>query len=183
MAAAYYLAGQGIHIMGIIDRTGGPLKADGFGLEEIRGLQGQHTSWQKLTVVRRNQHNHLVDIFIPAAASHLVAREQLEQLLASGLKVISCGANVPFANPEIFFDPTGEFADQHAAVIPDFIANYGMTRVFAYLMETDAEITDQANFADTSRIIGAALERTHQENTLATGIAQRSFEMALRQLV
>ena len=38
MAAAYYLAGQGIHITGIIDRTGGPLKADGFGLEEIRGL-------------------------------------------------------------------------------------------------------------------------------------------------
>ena len=112
-----------------------------------------------------------------------MAREQLEQLLASGLKVISCGANVPFANPGIFFGPTGEFADQHAAVIPDFIANYGMTRVFAYLMETDAEINAQANFTDTSRIIGAALERTHQENTLTIGIAQRSFEMALRQLV
>ena len=45
--------------------------------------------------------------------------------------------------------------------MPDFIANCGMARVFAYLMETGAEITDQAIFADTSRIIGAALERTH----------------------
>ena len=83
-----------------------------------------------------------------------MAREQVEQLLAGGLKVISCGANVPFADPEIFFGPTGEFADQHTAVIPDFIANCGMARVFAYLMETGAEITDQAIFADTSRIIG-----------------------------
>ena len=90
---------------------------------------------------------------------------------------------MPFADPEIFFGPTGEFADQHAAVIPDFIANCGMARVFAYLMETGAEITDQAIFADTSRIIGAALARTHQENDHPTGIAQRSFEMALRQLV
>jgi glutamate dehydrogenase/leucine dehydrogenase len=123
------------------------------------------------------------DIFIPAASSRLVARPQVEQLLAGGLKVISCGANVPFADPEIFFGPTGEYADQHTAVVPDFIANCGMARVFAYLMETGAEITDQAIFADTSRIIGAALERTHRENSLPTGIAQRSFEMALRQLV
>lgn len=123
------------------------------------------------------------DIFIPAASSRLVARAQVEQLLAGGLKVISCGANVPFADPEIFFGPTGVFADERTAVIPDFIANCGMARVFAYPMETRAEITDQAIFADTSRIIGAALERTHAENTQATGIAQRSFEMALRQLV
>lgn len=48
--------------------------------------------------------------------------------------------------------------------IPDFIANCSMTRVFAYLMETRAEITDQAIFADTSRVVGAALARTHAEN-------------------
>lgn len=37
-AAAYYLAGQGVRIMGIIDRAGGLLNPDGFGLEEIRAL-------------------------------------------------------------------------------------------------------------------------------------------------
>jgi len=189
-AAAYYLAGQGVRIVGIIDRAGGLLSPEGFGLEEIRALllasQGNAlTADNLLSFAEINERVWTVgaDIFIPAAASRLVTRGQVEQLLAGGLKVISCGANVPFADPEIFFGPTGEFADQHAAVIPDFIANCGMARVFAYLMETGAEITDQAIFADTSRIIGAALERTHQEDARATGIAQRAFEIALRQLV
>jgi glutamate dehydrogenase/leucine dehydrogenase len=189
-AAAYYLAGQGVRIVGIIDRAGGLLNPDGFGLEEVRSLllarQGNALTANNL--ISFEEINARVwsvgaDIFIPAASSRLVAREQVEQLLAGGLKVISCGANVPFADPEIFFGPTGVFADERAAVIPDFIANCGMARVFAYLMETGAEITDQAIFADTSRIIGAALERTHAENAQPTGIAQRSFEMALRQLV
>jgi len=189
-AAAYYLAGQGVRIVGIIDRAGGLLNPDGFGLEEIRALllarQGNSlTGHDLLSFEEINEQVWSVgaDIFIPAASSRLVARAQVEQLLAGGLKVISCGANVPFADPEIFFGPTGVFADERTAVIPDFIANCGMARVFAYLMETGAEITDQAIFADTSRIIGAALERTHAENAQATGIAQRSFEMALRQLV
>ena len=189
-AAAYYLAGQGVRIVGIIDRAGGLLSSEGFGLEEIRGLllarQGNALTADNLLPFEEiNEKIWSVgaDIFVPAASSRLVARGQVEQLLAGGLKVISCGANVPFADPEIFFGPTGEFADQHTAVVPDFIANCGMARVFAYLMETGAEITDQAIFADTSRIIGAALERTHAENAQSTGIAQRSFEMALRQLV
>ena len=189
-AAAYYLAGQGVRIVGIIDRAGGLLSAEGFGLEEIRVLLlARHgnalTADHLLSFEEVNERVWSVgaDIFIPAASSRLVARGQLEQLLVGGLRVISCGANVPFADPEIFFGPTGEFADQHAAVIPDFIANCGMARVFAYLMETGAEITDQAIFADTSRIIGAALERTRAEHSSATGIAQHSFEMALRQLV
>ena len=38
VAAAYYLAGQGVRIVGIIDRAGGLLNPDGFGLEKIRAL-------------------------------------------------------------------------------------------------------------------------------------------------
>ena len=37
-AAAYYLAGQGVRIVSIIDRAGGLLNPNGFGLEEIREL-------------------------------------------------------------------------------------------------------------------------------------------------
>ena len=148
-AAAYYLAEQGVRIVGIIDRTGGLLSAEGFGLEEIRVLLlarygNALTADHLLSFEEINERVWSVgaDIFIPAASSRLVAREQLEQLLAGGLRVISCGANMPFADSKIFFGPTDEFADQHVAVIPDFIANYGMARVFAYLMETGAEITD-----------------------------------------
>jgi glutamate dehydrogenase/leucine dehydrogenase len=189
-AAAFYLAGQGVRVVGIIDRAGGLLSEEGFSLEEIRALllarQGNAlTAPDLLPFAEINEKIWSVgaDIFIPAAASRLVTREQVDQLLRGGLKVISCGANVPFADPEIFFGPTGEFADEHTGVVPDFIANCGMARVFAYLMETGAEITDHAIFSDTSRIIGAALERTHRQHEAPTGIAQHAFELALRELV
>jgi glutamate dehydrogenase/leucine dehydrogenase len=90
------------------------------------------------------------EIFIPAAASRLVTKEQVQTMMNNGLEVISCGANVPFQDPEIFFGPTGEFADQNVSVIPDFIANCGMARVFAYLMGNNVEITDEAIFTDIS---------------------------------
>jgi glutamate dehydrogenase/leucine dehydrogenase len=189
-AAAYYLAGQGVRIVGIIDRAGGLLNENGFSLEEIRTLflQREGNSLAAENLLPFAEVNEKIwsigaEIFIPAAASRLVTQLQIERLLAGGLQVISCGANVPFADPAIFFGPTGEFADQHTAVIPDFIANCGMARVFAYLMETGAEITDQAIFSDTSRIIGAALERTRAQRAETTGLAVQAFETALRELV
>jgi hypothetical protein len=57
-----------------------------------------------------------------------------------------------------------------------------MTRVFAYLIETGAEVTDQAIFSNTSRIIQAALARTYYQSPAHTGLAQHS-KMDLRQLV
>ncbi len=189
-AAAYYLASQGALVVGIIDRAGGLLRPAGLSLEEVRALflsrngNALHAP-DLLSFEEVNQRiwSAGAEIFIPAAASRLVTREQVGALVAAGLEVIACGANVPFADPEIFFGPTGEWADAHAAVIPDFIANCGMARVFAYLMETGAEITDQAIFQDVSRVIEAALARTRRLGTERTGLAQRSFEMALRQLV
>ncbi|MDJ0366731.1 Glu/Leu/Phe/Val dehydrogenase dimerization domain-containing protein [Hymenobacter sp. H14-R3] len=189
-AAAYYLATQGAKIVGIIDRAGGLLRPEGLSLEAVRALflgrdgNALHANdLLSFEEVSQRIWTAGAEIFVPAAASRLVTQAQVEALVANGLEVISCGANVPFADPAIFFGPTGEWADAHCAVIPDFIANCGMARVFAYLMETGAEITDQAIFHDTSRVIEAALARTRQQSAETTGIAQRSFEMALRQLV
>ena len=53
----------------------------------------------------------------------------------SGVEVIAPGANVPFADNEIFFGPISEFTDQNISLLPDFISNCGMARVFAYLMQ------------------------------------------------
>ncbi|MBG8554463.1 Glu/Leu/Phe/Val dehydrogenase dimerization domain-containing protein [Hymenobacter guriensis] len=189
-AAAYYLAQQGVRITGIIDRAGGLLKPEGFSFKEIRELflrrEGNALTADNLLSfeeINRQIWSSGAEIFIPAASSRLVAQSQVEQLIAAGLEVISCGANVPFQDPEIFFGPTGEYADQHVSVIPDFVANCGMARVFAYLMETNAEITDEAIFSDTSRIIRSALARTRQQGEQRTGLAMTSFELALRQLV
>ena len=118
-AAGYYLSQWGVLITGIIDRHGGVLKQDGFSFDEIRQLFLDRKSNQlhAQNMIPFEQLNEKVwempaEIFVPAAASRLVQRGQVDRLMAGGLEVISCGANVPFADPEIFFGPVMEFADK-----------------------------------------------------------------------
>lgn len=189
-AAAYYLAKHGIQIVGIIDRNGGLIKTEGFHFEEIRNLllnrvQNTLTAEGMLSFKEVNEKIWQVDaeVFIPAASSRLVTQEQLSSMIAHGLEVIAPGANVPFKDQEIFFGPIAEYADQHIALIPDFIANCGMARVFAYLMESEIEITDEAIFHDVSQTIREALERIHQQNPQSVNIAKTAFEIALKELL
>jgi len=125
------------------------------------------------------------EIFIPAAASRLVTKEQVELMIGSGLEVISPGANVPFADPEIFFGPIMEFTDQQVSLLPDFISNCGIARLFAYLMESKIELpmSDHAIFEDTSGTIRSALEKTYRLHPYKTNICRTAFEIALQQLV
>lgn len=189
-AAAFYLSQMGVKIVGIIDRNGGLINDNGFSFEEIRELfvtrKGNELSSNDL--ISFEEVNSKIwdlefEIFIPAAASRLITQDQVERMIASGLEVFSCGANVPFADPEIFFGPTGLFADENFSVIPDFIANCGMARVFAYLMEDEVPMTDESIFEDTSNTIKRALERTHSINSKKINIAKTSFEIALKELV
>jgi glutamate dehydrogenase/leucine dehydrogenase len=123
------------------------------------------------------------EIFIPAAASRLVTQAQVDTMIANGLEVIACGANVPFADKEIFFGPIGEYTDNKVSVVPDFISNCGMARVFAYLMSEQAVVDDEAIFTDVSDIIGNAMKETHQQHSSKTGIAQAAFSIALNKLI
>jgi glutamate dehydrogenase/leucine dehydrogenase len=123
------------------------------------------------------------EIFIPAAASRLITKAQVDIMKAKGLEVISCGANVPFADQAIFFGPVGEYTDSEVSVIPDFIANCGMARVFAYLMQPNTEMTDKAIFEDTSKTIGNAIVKAHAVNNSKTQIAKTAFEIALKELI
>ena len=104
-------------------------------------------------------------------------------MIKAGLEVIACGANVPFADPEIFFGPIMEYTDKQISIIPDFIANCGMARVFAYCMEKDVEMSDEAIFSDTSNIIKSALEEIFKRNPSKKNMAETAFEIALSQLV
>jgi glutamate dehydrogenase/leucine dehydrogenase len=112
-----------------------------------------------------------------------VTREQLNRLIDGGLEVVGSGANVPFADAEIFYGPTYEYADGKVAVIPDFIANCGMARAFAFLMQNEVEISDEAIFGDVSATIANALQRCHDRSSRHTAIASTAFEIALKQLV
>jgi len=190
-AAAYYLAQNGALIVGIIDRVGGLIIENGFTFTDIKSLflnknGNELVSPNLLSYEEINSKiwDLKADVFIPCAGSRMISEDQLNRMLNAGVKVISSGANVPFADPEIFFGSIAEKADASLALIPDFIANCGMARVFAYLMSNDLKsIEDKLIFEDTSEIIKKALQNTKEVNFNNTGIAKAAFEIALKQLV
>ena len=122
-------------------------------------------------------------VFAPCAASRLVTKSQLDAMIASGLEVISSGANVPFADTAIFFGPIMEETDKKISLLPDFIANCGMARVFAYFMESRVQFTDESVFLDVSNTIKNALKKAHALNPDKKYISAAAFEIALKQLV
>lgn len=189
-AAGYYLACQGVRIRGIIDRVGGVWKDEGFSQEEITQLFLDKTGnrLQSEALIPFEEMNRIIwergaQIFIPGAASKIVTPQQVESLIAAGLELIACGANVPFTDDEVFFGPTAMKVDREVGIIPDFIANCGMARVFAYLMQPDVPITDKAIFGDVSHTIRKALAEVHRHQPSPVGIAARALEIALRKLM
>jgi glutamate dehydrogenase/leucine dehydrogenase len=189
-AAGFYLSKLGVQIVGIISHEGGLINQKGFTADEVRDLvvtrAGNKLASPDLIpfyIANEKVWDLDFEIFIPAAASRLITKEQVDRMIASKLEVISSGANVPFADPEIFFGPTGLYADEKFSVIPDFIANCGMARVFAYFMENEVRMIDEEIFNDISGTIRKALEKTHAVNGGKTRIAQSSFEIALKQLL
>ena len=190
-AGAYYLAQEGALIVGIIDRVGGLIKEDGFSLEEIRTLflEKDGNALNAPNMLSFDEVNNKIwdlkaEVFLPCAASRLITKDQVDRMISAGMEVIAAGANVPFADPEIFFGAIADYTDNNISVIPDFISNCGMARVFAYLMSTDLDkIEDDAIFIDTSNTIKKALENAYNINKSKTQIAKTAFEVALNQLI
>jgi glutamate dehydrogenase/leucine dehydrogenase len=190
-AAAYYLAQSGAIIVGIIDRVGGLMNENGFSFDEVKALflskngnELNHPDLISYDEVNERIWDLKADVFIPCAGSRMITENQLDRMVSAGVSVISCGANVPFADPEIFFGKIAEKADSSLSLIPDFIANCGMARVFAYLMSNDLEsLTDEGIFNDTSTTIQVALNKAYKVNQNKIGLARTAFEQALEQLV
>ena len=167
------------------------IKEEGFTFEEIKDLflnkngnELVHPSLLTYDEVNAKVWDVKADVFIPCAASRLITEDQLSRMIAAGIEVIAAGANVPFADPQIFFGPIAEKADAKISIIPDFISNCGMARVFAYLMSNDLKtLTDEGIFEDTSSTIKNALRNAHKVNPTKIGIAKSAFELALKQLV
>ena len=191
-AAAYYLTQLGAKVVGIIDRDGGLINENGFSMDEMNALflgkdGNKLVANQMIPFEEMNDKvwSLSAEIFVPAAASRLVSKDQISQMIASGLEVISPGANVPFADKEIFFGPIMEYTDSKVSLLPDFISNCGIARVFAYLMESRVALPmkDEAIFNDTSETIRKALANTFEKNNSKTEICKTAFEIALKQLI
>jgi glutamate dehydrogenase/leucine dehydrogenase len=191
-AAAFYLTQLGAKVVGIIDREGGLINEEGFSIDEMTHLflAKEGNKLVANNMIPFDEINESIwslsaEIFVPAAASRLVSRDQITQMISSGLEVISPGANVPFADKEIFFGPIMEYTDSQVSLLPDFISNCGIARVFAYLMEARVKLPmqDEAIFKDTSETIRKALMSTFEKNSNKKEICKTAFEIALKQLI
>ena len=189
-SAAYYLAQMGVKVVGIIDRVGGLINEDGFTFEEIKELflnkEGntlKHDNLIPFEEINEKIWELDAEIFAPCAASRLITQDQINSLIERKLEVITSGANVPFADKEIFFGSIMESTDEKVSLIPDFIGNCGMARVFAYFMERRVQMTDESIFNDTSMTIKNAIQNTYDHHSSKTTISKTAFEVALKQLV
>lgn len=188
-AAGYYLARVGAKIVGIIDRQTGIIKKEGYTFEETDAIFRSRFTGDMFGGFNPTQDamqdfwNTPAEVFIPAAASRLVTQEQVDKLINNGLEVLSCGANVPFADQEIFFGPISQNADERVSVIPDFISNCGMARVFAFLMSNPDDISAASIFNDVAKTIHNAVDAVYTKNEGHTGITATAYEIALNKLV
>ena len=187
--AAYYLAQEEAIVVGIIDKNGGLINKNGFSFEKISQLLENRSEnyledqeIKSFEEINNNIWKVGAEIFIPAAASRLITNQNLEDMIKNNLEVISCGANVPFADKEIFFGPIAKKADEQVSLIPDFISNCGMARTFSYLMEKNIEMNDFAIFEAVSKTIFDALKDTFNKNSSKKNIAKTAFEIALKKL-
>lgn len=185
----FYLAQAGMKIVGITDKDGGIISENGFSFDEIKDLLKKRknniiNSEEKIFYPELNEKiwKIPVDVFVPAAGSRFVNKSILESMINNGLSLISCGANVPFDDEEIFLGKTGLFADNSISVIPDFIANCGMARVFAYLMKENANMELDAIFKDISDTIKITLEKIYNKSNSKVQISQTALDIALESL-
>ncbi len=128
--------------------------------------------------------SHKADIFIPAAVSHTLTLERIDALTKAGVKVVSCGANNPFKadlSRESLGDLVNEMlavqkpADQKIAIIPDFIANCGTARAFAYLMSAGAKLNAQAILDDLGACIDKHLTELLDGHKADHGLLDRAY--------
>lgn len=192
--AAYYLCYAGMKIQGILDREYGWVADQGapLDLEACRRLllMRRGNALNPDAIPCRPHHEaaplfwaQAADVFVPAAASRLVTGEQINSLINKGLNLVACGANVPFADPEIFMGPIARSVDERIAVLPDFVANCGMARVFAYLMQDDPGMQARDIFEDVALTIRQAVQGCLSHNTApSTNLCLEGYRRALNQL-
>lgn len=187
-AAGYYLSKLGAKVVAILDKDGGIIDPSGMAPEEVEDLfvnkNGNNIPRRTHSFDEANDKvwDMDVDIFVPAAASKLVTKEQVSRLMDRGLEVISCGANDPFIDNALFFGDNADYIDSRVSVIPDFVANCGMARVFAYLMQNEALMTDESIFNDVSNVIGEFLEDLRNSDSSKLDITRRSLIKVLKTL-
>jgi glutamate dehydrogenase (NAD(P)+) len=199
--AAYYLARLGVRIVGV--SSAGPSGSVRV-LTSPRGLEAGEVN---ALITRRDGtalppvapgcevldtatgdelFSPQADIFVPAGPSHTITARRADLLRRAGVRVVSCGANNPF-----WADPSRgglrqwvadmldvqRRVDPHMAVIPDFVANCGMARAFAYLMSRGARPDADAILRDVASCIDEASRRLLEGWSGPGGLLERGYSI------
>lgn len=181
-AAGWYLSQAGARLVLIQDKEGFIVNNQGFDQESVSDFMNQkinHTiqSDQKRPSSELDQELEKlqIDLFIPAAASKLVAESSYDLMKRNGLELIACGANVPFKEEGLLFGPLTEKIDRELALIPDFIANCGVARLFAYLMQKGVEISEEAIFQDIENTMHDAISQLYSQTQQAVKLSENAL--------
>jgi glutamate dehydrogenase/leucine dehydrogenase len=185
-AAGYYLAKFGYKIIGIVEQNFALVNPDGFTFSEVEKLFIERKKITELGIGRvipfkeigQEVYNALeIDVFVPAAASRLVDRADIEKMIDSGLELLVAGANVPFNEKDVFYGPICRYADEKISLIPDFVANCGMAETFWHLIRQEVEISDHTIFTNISATIGNLINKAYQSNNSAKQLTQTFLKM------
>ncbi|MDQ3142464.1 MAG: amino acid dehydrogenase [Bacteroidota bacterium] len=185
-AAGFYFAKNGAKVVGILDKEYGILSSEGFSLERIKEMfigrdenRLNDEDMRPMEEIKTTMYSYEPEIFIPAAASRLVDSYAADRWVQAGVKMISCGANVPFHEDRIIFGELSQRLDRVLTVIPDFIANCGMARAFHYLMIEGAELEDYRIFEDIRDTMKRLLFQLHEKSNSPNFITERSLDIFL----
>ena len=107
----------GATVVGIIDRAGGLIDANGMDFDAITkpfcdkdGNSLRADNMMSFEAVNDKIWDVEADVFLPCAGSRLITQDQIDRLLVSGLQVISSG-KCSFCDPEIFYGEIAESVD------------------------------------------------------------------------
>ena len=185
-AAAFYLWKEGVKIVAVIDKTGGVIDQKGVDAKALLLSRKDNLldckEKRSFEEINEKIWDTEAEIFVPAASSKLVSQAQCDKLISQGLEVISCGANVPFQEEAVFYGKTTQYVDEKVALLPDFIANSAMARVFAYLMseESKGRVDENTLFSDVSACIYQALQSIHTLTPNRRLLTQHALAHALQ---
>lgn len=197
--AAYYLHHMGVRTVAASSKGGDAFRVaiDENGLDVIDMIKSREGNAIQTPPRRKNAsifasnkgeeiYNVDAEIFIPAGASHTIDAKRVKALDKCGVKVWSCGANNPFKYDAKQRDLASwvedmldiqKKADKKFAIIPDFVANCGMARAFAYLMSAGASTDAASTLHDAGATIDMAVDKVLEGHKRNTGLLGRGYEV------
>jgi len=198
--AAYYLSKLGVTTVAASSRSSGShlirVAADDRGLpinaliEQRDGTHLPGPSAERPYITDSENGDDLLrykaDIYVPAATSHTTTAARIQLLRKAGIKVMSCGANNPFAYNSRNTDLSAwvadmlalqREADKHFAILPDFVANCGMARTFAYLMGAGSKTDEKSIMSDSAAAIDQAVDKLLKGHSQPTGLLAHAYSV------